>query len=423
MPARLTGQLLLAALGSAGSASARAQDRTPATTLAVVEFLTIDASGRPDVDAMRAVLATSGRSAEAWLASALAESGRYTTASQAQVAAARQATGLTARDCVDVACMVRLGRALDVERIVTGRVSKISNLIWYLSATMVDVRAGRVRSYEEFELKGKIADLLPPGMRAMARRLIASDSTQMMDAVPEQPAGAPLAYPGARLTQEQVLAALARATEEAPADFSGRDLSGLDLGGVDFKRANLSHCRLVRTNFAGARMFAVQLDDAVATEANFTGTVLDVAWMRRIDLSRAILRDASLYATLLTAANLDGADLTRVRLIAALGGASLRRATLAHANFGADPGNQPMGLMRTDATGADFTAADLRDANLRKTKLTRADLTGADLAGAILRSIRGRDKIRGLDQALHLDQALTGAEPAPRREPVVYASN
>jgi len=175
MPARLTGQLLLAALGSAGSASARAQDRTPATTLAVVEFLTIDASGRPDVDAMRAVLATSGRSVEAWLASALAESGRYTTASQAQVAAALQATRLTARDCADVACMVRLGRALAVERIVTGRVSKISNLIWYLSATMVDVRAGRVRSHEEFELKGNIADLLPPGMRAMVRRLVASD--------------------------------------------------------------------------------------------------------------------------------------------------------------------------------------------------------------------------------------------------------
>lgn len=404
MPARLTGQLLLAALGSAGSASARAQDMTPATPLAVVEFLTIDASGRPDVDAMRAVLATSGSSAEAWLASALAESGRYTTVSQAQVATALQATGLTARDCADVACMVLLGRALDVERIVTGRVSKISNLIWYLSATMVDVRAGRVRSYEEFELKGNIADLLPKGIRALARRLVASDSAL------------PLAPQGGRLNREGVLAALARASEEAPADFSGRDLSGLDLSGVDFKRANLSRCRLVRTNLAGARMFAVQLDDAVATEANFSGAVLDVAWMRRIDLNRAILRDASLYATLLAGADLTDADLTRARVIAAMGGATLRRAKLTQANFGADRGNQPMGLMRTDATGADFTEADLSDANLRKADLTRADLTGADLTGAdlagaeltgtILRGIRGRDKIRGLDQARHLDQAI-----------------
>jgi uncharacterized protein YjbI with pentapeptide repeats len=395
MPAMVTCQLILAALGGAGGASTRAQDRTPAPSLAVVEFVIIDASARPDVEAMRAMLNTSGKSAAAWLTSELAERGRYTTASEARVAGALQATGLTARDCTYVICMVQLGRMLDVERVVTGGVSKISNLIWYLSATMVDVRAGRVRFHEEFELKGNIADLLPKGIRALARRLVASDAT---------------------LSLEEVLAALARASEEAPADFSGNDLSGLDLSGVDFKRANLSRCRLVRTNLAGARMFAVRLDDAVATEANFSGAVLDVAWMRRIDLNRAILRDASLYATLLAGADLTDADLTRARVIAAMGGATLRRAKLTQANFGADRGNQPMGLMRTDATGADFTEADLSDANLRKADLTRADLTGADLTGAdlagadltgtILRAIRGRDKIRGLDQARHLDQAI-----------------
>ena len=51
-----------------------------------------------------------------------------------------------------------------------------------------------------------------------------------------------------RLTREQVLAALAHATPQSPADFTGQDLSGLDLAGVDFKRANLTKCRLVRTN-------------------------------------------------------------------------------------------------------------------------------------------------------------------------------
>lgn len=395
----VVGQLILALLGGVGGASTRAQDRTPARPplppIAVVEFVIVDASARPDVEAMRALLNTSGKSAAAWLNSELAASGRYTTATEAQVAGALQATGLTPRDCTDVTCMVQLGRRLEVDRVVAGGVSKISNLIWYLSATMVDVRAGRVRFHEEFELKGNIADLLPRGMRALARRLVASDST---------------------LSREDVLAALARASEEAPADFSGHDLSGLDLSGVDFKRANLSRCRLVRTNLAGAKMFAVRLDDAVATEANLSGAVLDVAWMRRIDLNRANLRDASLYATLLTGADLTDADLTRARVIAAMGGATLRRAKLAHANFGADRGNQPMGLMRTDATGADFTEADLSDANLRKADLTRADLTGADLTGTdltgadltgtILRAIRGRDKIRGLDQARHLDQAI-----------------
>src|SRR5205823_7853202 len=47
-----------------------------------------------------------------------------------------------------------------------------------------------------------------------------------------------------RLTREQVLAALAGASAQTPADFTGQDLSGLDLTGVDFKRANLTRCRL-----------------------------------------------------------------------------------------------------------------------------------------------------------------------------------
>jgi uncharacterized protein YjbI with pentapeptide repeats len=96
--------------------------------------------------------------------------------------------------------------------------------------------------------------------------------------------------------------------------------------------------------------------------------------------------------------------------------AKFARAKLAHADLGADPANQGMGLMRTDASGVDFTGADLSDANLRKALLVRADLTGADLTdadltgadllGAILKGIRGRDRIRGLDKAVHADQAI-----------------
>src|SRR5437899_5700045 len=43
------------------------------------------------------------------------------------------------------------------------------------------------------------------------------------------------------LTRDQVLAALAVATPQAPADLTGRDLSGLDLSGVDFKRRSEEH--------------------------------------------------------------------------------------------------------------------------------------------------------------------------------------
>src|SRR5947207_3178982 len=218
------------------------------------------------------------------------------------------------------------------------------------------------------------------------------------------------------LTRAAVLAALDAATPQAPADFTGKDLSGLDLSGIDFKRANLSRCRLVKTSLAKAQLFAVTLSDAIATEADFSGAQLDASVMYRADMRHAILRDASLFAVIAYDADFSDADLTRARIISPMSRARFARATLSHANLGADPGNQSMGVMRTDASGVDFTGSDLSGANLRKVLLVRADLTGADLTdadltgadllGAILRNIRGRDSIRGLDPAIHAEQAI-----------------
>src|SRR5207249_603946 len=76
------------------------------------------------------------------------------------------------------------------------------------------------------------------------------------------------------------------------------------------------------------------------------------------------------------------ADLAHARIIAPMSNAKFARAKLANADLGADPGNQSMGIMRTDASGVDFTGADFSGANLRKVLLVRADLTGADLTDA-----------------------------------------
>lgn len=219
-----------------------------------------------------------------------------------------------------------------------------------------------------------------------------------------------------RLDRDQVLAILARASAEHPADFSGKDLSGLDLSGVDFKRANLSKCRLVRTNFRSARLFSVTLTDADASEADFTAANLDVAVAYRVGLREAVLRDASAFATILEGADLSDADLSGFRFLGPMANIKAPRAKFVKANLGVDPGNQSMGLMRVDATGADFSGADFTGASLRKALLVRATFTGAtltdadvtyaDLAGALLKDIRGRDRIRGLEQALHVDQAV-----------------
>lgn len=389
--------MAIAVLAGVVIAAAGMSPRPPAHSVAVVEFLVVDATGSPDVPAMRARLAESGMSAEGWLATHLVATGDYSILEGPRVAAGLASLGVDPGRCQDPACLVDLGRALGVDRVVAGRVSKLSNLIWFLYGTMVDVARGQVAYRDEFEIKGNITDLLPKGVLALARRLAASDQAP-------------------RLTRDQVLAALGDASEHAPADLSGSDLSGLDLSGVNFKRAILSRCRLVQTNLAAANLFATQLDEVEATDVNLAAAVLDGAVLRGADLRRANLRGASLYATILTGADLTEADLSDARLIVAAANARLARARLVGARLGADPGNQPMGVMRTDLTGADLTDADLRGADLRKVNLTRANVTGADLTdvniagavlnGTVLRRIRGWDRIRGLDSARNIEQAI-----------------
>jgi uncharacterized protein YjbI with pentapeptide repeats len=85
--------------------------------------------------------------------------------------------------------------------------------------------------------------------------------------------------------------------------------------------------------------------------------------------------------------------------------------------MGADPGNQPMGVMRSNFEGANLQNAVLTNANLSKADLTRADLTGADLTGADLAgvnltqtvhpTVKGRAQAKNFDKALNADKAIT----------------
>jgi len=366
-----------------------------------MELAVTDRSPAPDVARTGASLAASGNTPAAWLASHLASSG-YEPVEAARIDRALQTMGTPVTACADAACAAQLGKVIGAELVVFGRVIKVSDLIWLVEATLVETGRERILRSEQLELKGDVAQLLPRAMRSIARRLAAADPRRLEPAA-QQPA----------LSRDQVLALLAAGNERAPVDLTGRDLSGLDLAGVDFRRADMSRARLVRTRLRGARMHGVKLNDAIATGADLAGAVLDLAALERIDLSGANLREASLYATILTGAVLVEADLTRARIISTMSGVKLTRAKLAGADLGADPGNQPMGIMRTDATGADLAQADLTSANLRKVNFTRADLSGADLTGAdvagadftsaILRGIHGRSDLRGAERAKNLE--------------------
>ncbi|MBA2564501.1 MAG: pentapeptide repeat-containing protein [Gemmatimonadetes bacterium] len=230
------------------------------------------------------------------------------------------------------------------------------------------------------------------------------------------------------LTAARVKAVLAAATPEKPADLGGKDLSGLDLSGMSLKGAKLADAvlkgtRLVKADLSGANLFGANLTEADLSEANLAGANLDVAVLRDAKFRGAKLQGASLFATIAERTDFSGADLSDTRIIGYLKEADLSGAKLVNTNMGADRGNQPMGVMKTNLTGANLQRAILTGANLTKVDFTRADLTGADLAGADLTlaelteaNMTGvrRDRVKGIDRALNVDKARWGSASTSR---------
>ncbi len=367
--------------------------------------------------------------ADTVLRSHLERSGQFDLVDQTRLAQAVERARPGGIECVSLSCRATVSSTAGADWMVTAKLSKTSNLIWYLSGQLTHVPSGRRLLDDEFELKGIPEEMARGGARSLARRIAhAVESTRKVDS------------PTQRLSLKEVKARLAAAAEGEPADLSKMDLSGLDLTGVDMKRAKLTGARLVGTRLMRANLFSADLTDAVLTEADLSGANLDGTVLRRTRLDQANLEGASLFATILESADLSNANLTGSRIIGYLRSANLRGASLRRANAGADPGNQSMGVMRATFVGADLSGADLSDANLYKadlshanltnaklvqtnlinadlvqTDLTRADLTGAKLAKAnideaIFLQAVGIARIEDLDQARNREKAKFDAK-------------
>jgi uncharacterized protein YjbI with pentapeptide repeats len=359
----------------------------------------------------------------------LERSGRFQILDSARLAQALAQAETSGIECATLECRRQVSKKAGAAWMVTSKLSKTSNLIWYLSGQLTDVASGRRLLDDEFELKGIAEDIAKGGARSLARRIVkAAGSASAVDT------------PTTRMSPAQLKAKLDAGTEDKPPDLTKADLSGLDLSGVDFKRANLAGARLAGTKLIGANLFTADLTDAVLTDADLSKANLDGSVLRRAKVQRANLEGASLFATIIESADLSSANLAGTRIIGYLRGANLSGASLRRANAGADPGNQSMGVMRATFVGANLSGADLSDANLFKadlshanltnaklartnlmnadliqTDLTRADLTGAKLAktnidGAIFTQAVGVDRIQGLDQARNRDKAIFDAK-------------
>ena len=201
-------------------------------------------------------------------------------------------------------------------------------------------------------------------MRGLGRLVIAA-----VLLLPRLPSAAD--WPGyEKLTREQVVAALSKASAGVPTDFYSKNLSGLDLSGIDFKGANLTAAVLDRSNLANANLSRCNLTVSFAEGANLTD---------------ANLQGAMMFSMQLQGANMKGANLSGARLIGDLRRVNLEQAVLTKMDAAADMKNQSMGLMRANIVSASLKAADLSGSDFSRADFSFSDLSGANLAGAKLR--------------------------------------
>jgi uncharacterized protein YjbI with pentapeptide repeats len=297
----------------------------------------------------------------------------------AEVARAMAAMDSDGNGCTDRGCAKRVGARLDARWVAGSKLVKISNADWHLFGELIEVATGKLLTEQELSLNGQAAEMVPTGSASMGRRFASAAGLALPDTTTPAPAAL-----GAPLTVEQVKARIDATPVGSAPDFSGADLSGLDLHGIDFHGARMVKARLAGANLSGSSLLAADLTDAVARQARLDHANMDGTTLRRADFTGADLTAASLFATIGEAADFSGATLDSTRVIGYYRKATMVRARLRHANVGADPGNQSMGVMRATFVGADLTGADFSGANLYKADLSYASLRQANLAGANL---------------------------------------
>jgi hypothetical protein len=160
-PVLFSGLCLLLMLSLWGSA--RAQTSHHRETIAVLDFtlnLALANADDAEYDQLPVALASQHMRAQ------VAKSGAYLL-----VEANPDAHATTELSCTSDACAVQVGKALGVQRVIRGQVTKISALIWVVSARLIDVPTAMPLHAETVQFRGNIAEVMPRVMAILWRRM------------------------------------------------------------------------------------------------------------------------------------------------------------------------------------------------------------------------------------------------------------
>src|SRR3954471_8786784 len=148
----------------------------------------------------------------------LEQSGRFQLIDRSRLVQALAQAEQGGKECVTLECRRELSRKLGATWMVTAKLSKTSNLIWYLSGQLTAVATGQRLLDDEFELKGIAEDIAKGGAHSLARRILKAAGSV---------AGTDSTAP--RMTPTELKSRLAAATENNAPDLRKANLSGLDL--------------------------------------------------------------------------------------------------------------------------------------------------------------------------------------------------
>ncbi|WP_437276503.1 DUF2169 domain-containing protein [Sorangium sp. So ce375] len=198
-------------------------------------------------------------------------------------------------------------------------------------------------------------------------------------------ASAPLGSEESLRLRREVEAGLKEGRSFAGCDLAGADLSHLDLEGIDLEDANLESAfltgsilrkaKLTRAILAHATLEAADLSEARLDGANLGSACLrDVKATGGVDFGEAVLVKADLWGADLAGANLSGADLSEANLC----DTNLEYVVAEKATF-----------QNVDLTGTRLVGARLSECTFNEVNVTEVDFTGVDLRAATFIAAQG----------------------------------
>jgi TolB-like protein len=118
----------------------------------------------------------------------LLKSGRFTLVDRSQMDEVLKEQAFQQTGCTTQECAVQVGKVLGVRKLITGRVTKLDDRNWLISAQLVDVESAATEKAESLQHEGTFPSLLGTGIAKLAGQLAALTPAVPLASQPQAPA-------------------------------------------------------------------------------------------------------------------------------------------------------------------------------------------------------------------------------------------